>query len=434
MPHPDTDRNQRDIPDSIALGELAIAACAAGCPMTIVYRYFAADVLSALWRFHLRHVGPQKVHHVGREHDVRQLETGAENFQLVLVSRPRLYSAVAWAVLLRVGFPGARPAIFCQFPDCDPDEDPAVTLVLHGRGEESEKVSDYLRAHDCSDGEQRSFQFSGPMVVDPVVERAIENSLQRRRDRQVVRNLIAGECVLRSSSSPRGATESFQGSIEPYRRVYELLQRPVVRATDEPFDPLTRDMVNRANAYLMFQRTSMQKNPRRARLDGSDRNSDGGDRTQRERRITRRELADLGNTKGRTVRRLIECLLGRDDGYRVFRGLGGPNASRKHESWPSRDPKELAKLLIPWSEKQVRDHFHRLYQLNLITAERAGANKPWQYDVPETLVDGDSVFRRLPRPETLSAGDFPPSPHTTAPDSGNCPTAGQLPERVGRPK
>jgi hypothetical protein len=109
-------------------------------------------------------------------------------------------------------------------------------------------------------------------------------------------------------------------------------------------------------------------------------------------------------------------------------GLGVLATHRKeHESWPSRDPEELAKLLIPWSEKQVRDNFHRLYQLNLITAKRARANKTWQYYVPETLIDGVSAFRQLPTPEAPLTGDFPSAPHTTAPGAAtarpptNCP-------------
>lgn len=419
------------MPDSIALGELAIAASRVGFPMTIFYRYFPADVLGALWQFHLRGVGPKRVQHVGRERDVRQLEAREEHLKLVLVSRPRLYQTVAWAAVLRTSTT-ARPAIFCKFPDCAPDEDPAVTLVLHGRQDESDKVANYLGAHGLLDHEQ--LQFSDRVVFDQVVDRAVESTLQRRRDRQAVRGLLAGEFVLRSISRPPDAVQCSRDAFSEYRRVYDLLQSPVVRATEEHFDPLARDMVNRANAYLMLRQTSVQPDVRVARNDDSGGNNKRKDLPEQECKITRRELTDLGNTKGLTVRRLIKFLLDEENGLDTFCGLAAARQSRKYESWPSRDPKSLARLLTPWSQKQVRDHFHRLYQLNLITAKRAGGNKPWQYAIPETLVDGDSVFRRLPRPETLFAGDFPPSPHTTAPDAGNCPTAGGLPNSEGRPK
>lgn len=411
------------MPDSIALGELAIAASRIGFPMTIFYRYFPADVSGGLWQFYLRHLGPESVHCVGRERDVKQLETGKKDVQLVLIVQPRLYRAVAWALILRASRTEARPAIFCKFPGCDPDEDPAVTLVLHGRQGESEKVADYLAARSLLDREEQPKQFSGPVVFDQVVERALDQSLQHRRDRKAVRSLIAGEIALNATSRPPGATQCARVSVDAYRRVYGLLQRPVVRAMDEPFDPLARDMVNRANAYLLFRQASTQQDERHARDDPSDANDKSDDRPEQERKITRRELTDLGNTKGKTVRGLMEFLLDLKEGLDIFCHLGVTSPHRKDESWPSRDPESLARLLIPWSQKQVRDHFHRLYQQDLITAKRAGANKPWQYDVPETLVDGHSAFRRLPRPESLFSGDSSLVPQAPAP----LPVTAQLP-------
>lgn len=394
---------QPDMPDSIALGELAIAASAIGSPITIFYRYFSADVLSAVWRFYLRLVGPQRVHHVGRESDVRQLRMGTEGFRLVLVSRPRLYSAVAWAVLLETNSPSAKPAIFCPFPDGDPDEDPAISLVLHGRREESDRVFDYLRARDQLDHKEQPFQYSERVALDDAIKNAVEQSLQRRRDRQVVYNLIAGEDALRSLSIKGGTEQSLYHSIESYRRVHALLQSPVVRAADEPFDPLARDMVNRANTYLKFRKDTTPLDPRLARLDGAAGNNTSSPGADRAQRITRRELADLGNTRGKTVIRLIQYLLGHQGGCNIFYHLAASKDGCAPGDWPTKVPGELAKMLETWSEKQVRTHFHRLFTLNLITAEKTADNGRWQYDVPETLVDGYSPFNSLPKPEDLFA-------------------------------
>jgi len=160
-------------------------------------------------------------------------------------------------------------------------------------------------------------------------------------------------------------------------------------------------MVNRANVYLHLRRESTS---RPARLISPGEGRTDVEEADGDRRITRRELANLGNTRGRTVLALISQLLTRDDGSRMFWGLGVvDNACRRLDEWPSREPRVLAKMLTAWSEKQVRNHFHRLYEMELITARQDSANRPWQYEVPETIVDSEAAFRRLPKPEDLQA-------------------------------
>ena len=188
-------------PDSVAIGELAIAASAAGYPMTVMYRYFGADVLGALWHRHLQDVGPNRGLHVRCERHLRQIETLVEQLDLILVSRPRLYMPVVWTVLLRAQGTLARPAIFCQFADRDPDDDPGATVVIHGRHGEPEKISHYLAKHRSSALRPLASRIIESVSFDPIMLDMVHASLPRQRDRNIVRSLLAGECILRSAAS-----------------------------------------------------------------------------------------------------------------------------------------------------------------------------------------------------------------------------------------
>ena len=119
--------------------------------------------------------------------------------------------------------------------------------------------------------------------------------------------------------------------------------------------------------------------------------------------ISRRELADLGNIKSVTVRKLIEFLQSINDGYDQFERLGLATQLPSKSEWRRLPPKSLAQLLRPWSIKQIRTHFDVLRRQGLITAERDHSNGPWRYEIPEELWKHGSLFANLPAAQELEA-------------------------------
>jgi hypothetical protein len=154
---------------------------------------------------------------------------------------------------------------------------------------------------------------------------------------------------------------------------------------------------SRANAYLQFRAKVVAKR----QLVRADAQTDiNGGNSPHE--ITRRELLDLGTTNGETVTNLVVALLAEGpDGLTSFKKLGTSRSVGSEDVWRRADPKELAKLLRPWSAKQIRDHFHALVAEGLITGHRVAANQPWRYILPEVMCDRESPFAFLPKPDTL---------------------------------
>ncbi len=83
------------------------------------------------------------------------------------------------------------------------------------------------------------------------------------------------------------------------------LQTRLVAGADDAHDPLAADMVAQANVYMTVKYSAGSDNP-----FGSDPSmTDHCERPPRVRElITRKEAADLGDVRSRTVRRLIEFL------------------------------------------------------------------------------------------------------------------------------
>ena len=183
--------------------------------------------------------------------------------------------------------------------------------------------------------------------------------------------------------------------------VRRLLQTPVAAAADKPHDPLAADMASRANVFLAVKYAPElgASNP----FGSSDGGMERSGRAGRE-LITRREVSDLGNVRSRMVRRLVEILRRQPDGYERFQRMGLVRRPPEHNAWRSAGVDGLIACLRPWSAKQVRTHFEQLRRAGMITAEREHENGPWQYELPEELTSGSSVFRGLPSAEDIGHG------------------------------
>ncbi len=214
------------------------------------------------------------------------------------------------------------------------------------------------------------------------------------RDRQILKGLLAGAALVQKGLE--NGTDLL-AELEVYRAVYNALKSPATQPVDEAFDPLTLAMVRRANVFLAMKAKSEE--PKVARADA------GIGPDQEPRTITRREIADLGNIRGETVKRLVEFLLQQGaEGLKKFCTIGTNRAIEKMEGWPLQDVQQLVRLLLPWGPKQVRTRFAHLQAQGLITAERAAANQPWIYRLPEALSSTNSPFRSLPKPDDLERG------------------------------
>jgi hypothetical protein len=186
-----------------------------------------------------------------------------------------------------------------------------------------------------------------------------------------------------------------------YELVRTILQTSLVAGADEAHDPLAADMVARSNIYLSVKCTGGSENP----FGGDLSMAEHSERPPRE-LVTRKEVADLGNVRSRTVRRLIEFLKHQPDGYERFRRMGLVRRPPEPEAWRTAEVDALNAYLRPWSAKQLRTHFDRLHKAGMISAEREHGNGPWRYVLPQSLAERSGTFRSLPTIQ--NRGDVPP--------------------------
>jgi len=221
------------------------------------------------------------------------------------------------------------------------------------------------------------------------------------RERMVLRGLLIGARLLRGVSEEDANEGPLEVSDADYDFVRAYLRSSIIGTVDDPCDSLAIDMVSRANVYLgvKYGNDSSERNPF-YEPEQSHLRQTADARTPLP-LITRREIADLGNTRSGVVRRFIEYLKRVDDGYDRYARLGLSADTPDPSIWRQLPVASLASLLRSWSVKQVRTHFDRLQQSGLIEAERLQANGPWLYALPEELAATGNGFRQLPRANDL---------------------------------
>jgi hypothetical protein len=210
-----------------------------------------------------------------------------------------------------------------------------------------------------------------------------------------VNGLLAGACLIREFDNVDQADATCTLTLADYELVRSLLQSSVVCSVDENFDALATAMIDRANVYLgvKYGDDSSAFNPFYTAAEPPAWRSSETPAPQR--LITRKEIADLGNTRSATVRRLIEFLQ-RTNKYDVYGRMGFSGATPKRQNWQRRSVETLTAPLLTWSVKQVRTHFGQMQKSGLVVAERDQANGPWMYALPEELTQISSPFRDLP--------------------------------------
>ena len=297
-----------------------------------------------------------------------------------------------------------QPSLFSVAGLADSDEAPGPALVLRGDGTESVAVAQWLLTTGIEGPDWSAIPAELTIQLNPVLDAPILTAdtppagSGALRNRAVLRGLLAGATLARAMREVPVPTNPMI-SLEDYDGVRRLLQSRVVASVDEAFDSLAADMVSRANVYMDVRRTVGSNNP----FGGSAMPADDSQRPPRE-LVTRKEVADLGNTRSRTVRQMIVFLKRQPDGYQRFRRMGLARRPPDQEAWRGAEVEALIAYLRPWSVKQVRTHFEQLRRTGMIAAEREHTNGPWRYKLPEELGRRSSAFAWLPGVQEITAG------------------------------
>jgi hypothetical protein len=409
--------NGNSVPDTVLLAQCAVAAGALGKRLTVCLRDYPAYLVAKLLRFfsaewgggsvvtveraaevfrrrRRQEEGPQK----GKDNEqVAASEKASEQFRLYFIRNPRTYSEIAWtfnADLTRAD-PTSRPApttppIFTTAP-VDPDTDPATTLVLHPHPHELELLGNFLGSQKGDSDRVPASSVSDEVMAELglVFECAVAPVLPRPRDRELVLALWSGALMQTPAD-----LDPIARIAAAYAGLYPVLRGRVARPPDEPTDPLAALMVSRANLYLGFRAETANANKLVA-TDPARAPDVAGIR------VTRVELADLGNVRGARVAALVAWVLARGR-FDDFLGLG-LKATKYPGDWPNRDVAQLASLLIEWTPKQVRTRFDRLARDGLIGRSRESENGPLLFTLPEVLATRGEGFDRLPPPADVEA-------------------------------
>ncbi|MBC8356538.1 MAG: hypothetical protein H8E66_31545 [Planctomycetes bacterium] len=388
-------------PPVVSLCKWAVAGGLAGWPVQIVFRDHPAPVMAELYRQFTAWIGTEKTLSIHGSRDLRQIEEQIDNTRLIYLFDPKLLTQLSWLLAMtstsnKVA-QTARPAVFVSQHHQCVAEGPGPTLTFHGSSPRLKALTQWL-SEDGRLGEALpglspvnvEFDQSIHAVIDRngVPSPALEFGL---RERQILRGLMAGVAVLHSQQ----ATGLLKVTADHYEEVYKPLQSAAVKPVDDSFDPLALAMIRRTNAYLKIRTETDETKVSRAESQNIlDRDAISP--------VTRREVTNLGNLRGATVKELIRELQRRGDaGFKIFLGIGTCSKIDCRQGWPTNEATHLARLLIPWTEKQVRTHFHRLHTDGLIEARRASGNKAWQYVLPEAMSSGQSPFQALPSPNSF---------------------------------
>jgi hypothetical protein len=393
-------------PDSVVLCELVVAAGLAGRGLTLCFDHFPAVVLSEIYRYCIRGVTASSVLRIRSQRDLRNLEQRMETIRVVLVESERLLPETQWLVHMESAscVPGeGLPAVLCSSAPGDPENLPEATLVLQGSESEFAALSRWRRQANALNPHSVEVRMPRSIELDPNVLRVVERferatsskAAQQISAERILVGLMIGVSVLRTAGDTTSDLADIAVTSDDYRFVRARLQRPLSCSADVECDPLAVDMVQRTNVYLgiRFGRDTSPDDSiwaRKGEYMQLDRSSG------RKPPVTRREIADLGNTKSGLIRRLVTSLQRMQDGCSQFAKLGLVRRLPSERDWLCASSADLAKCLKPWSVKQVRTNFDTLQRRGLVTAVREHNNGPWQYELPEALTTNGSPFGGLP--------------------------------------
>lgn len=390
-------------PDTIALGELAIAAGSAGRPTAVCFTESSAALDAELWHYFTQFAGSDRVWHVFSQADIRGLRKAFSYQRLVVVHAPRLFERVAWVVRTQHSTISARPALFSRSVPDSADAIPLPFLVLRNSADESSALSRWIMAGypegaSLPFGLPQSSTTLHPDLHDLTTPGQSPNLQHPRNlpDCQLLTALLFGASLMRNVEQSHDPSESQVCGPQEYERVRRLLQSPNVARAAESVDPLAVDMVNRANVFLELKQEPefVHTHPSLSNF-GDPIHRQRGSRTGHE-LVTRPEIADLGNIRSRLVREIVKYLRELPEGFENYTRMGLIRQSPPYSQFAETEIPRLTSILRSWSAKQVRTQFDALRKSGLISGEREAGNGPWQYRLPEQIELSASPFRCLP--------------------------------------
>jgi hypothetical protein len=393
--------NEQSLPSHLAVMCWGIAAGIVGHPVHFALQDYPAPLIAEIFRQLLAWAEDSSF--VSDFGDPHTLADKLADTRLVLLLDGKHFTRSSWQIeLYRQNSDGVGrscPSIVTN-NSSSVEAAPGATLVLHGFSPQLKNLEHVLSCRRPWPpfpagliAERLTFAAGLEPILrdDPTQLRSQLNF----RNRQILKGLLIGAAVLRQFAAQYASRELYI-SFDDYHEVRRALQTAASQPADASFDPLALGMVNRASAYLRMK--SSANGP-------ADRRTNHAAGFFESQLITRREIVELGKVHSNTVRQLLEFLvrLGAE-GLSIFRSIGINRVVKQDDERPLPSVPELAKLLLPWSEKQTRTRFDRLKNLGLITADRLSANQPWMFRLTESLSDPANPFRDLP---DLSNAELP---------------------------
>ncbi len=407
--------NEATVPLPVLLCQWAIAGGCLGMPVHLHFRGFPSPLMAEMYRRILLWVGDKAVLSIFGMRDFRVLRTEMASLKAVFLFEEKLFEQTAWLLETRPqngAILSPAPVVILHGNSTVPDDAPSPTLVVHGTSPLQRTLHDWINAEYAFPNlriTEVNPQITFPDELQQLLLTEATERLMEIREQKILRGLIAGSALCHRAEHVDDVVVSW----DDYADVRQVLRSVATRPLDDTFDPMALAMVQRANAYMPVRQADIEGQGRPAENEVAGGFYDGF--------ITRREIADLGHTRGSLVRRLVEHLRGLPNGLQIFCSVGTTRSIDPREGWPTLDPQKLAGLLLPWSEKQVRVHFHRLVTAGLITARREAGNQPWRYLLPEAMTNPNSAFSGLPSPGELGVR-VPPDPVDGPRQTIVCPT------------
>jgi hypothetical protein len=386
-----------------AIAQWAIAGGMMGYPVHIIFQDFPAPLVSEVFHRLVGWIGAGHVFPVFEMRNFRELYSKLDSTRLVLLHDAKQFDRISWLIddqqsgAAIVG--RTRPVVFSRQTAHLAEAVPGAMLVLHGFTAQRKSLEDWLLRESpwlplTVNLAIAAIQFDQSLRSLGFNQEAADGAvILGLRERRILKGLLMGTALVRKIQVGNH-DDILRVELADYQDVFEALQSSAIQPADESFDPLARAMVERANAYLSMKADATEKKLAQADTPGVV--------AEEGRTITRREIVDLGTPHGTLVEKLLAFLLQEGpNGFQIFCTIGTLRNFKGQKDWPTRDTQELAKLLLPWGRKQVRNQFDALHASGLITGRRDAGNKPWIYELPEALANPTSPLRCLPKPEDL---------------------------------
>ena len=430
-----------DADRSFDLMVLLLLGCLGGLvgqPVGFIFRDFTPDVVSGIWARVARWFKPDQVTEVWTQVDVQRLRSRLHEVRVIFVFQSRksaqLANVLAWMIEQRRSCGIPLPAVMVIYDD-SVEENPGATILVSAKPEFSRAVGCWL--HRTVNEPWPWSIVAAPIAVpethdllDAIQEAATKDNIPLAlAELRLLAGILNGQLtrqIIETGGKPVTADAA------TYEQILRHLSHPLLRQAAEPVDDLTRVMLRRANAYLSARAgVSVSRSvPVGARSsdastnDARPKKSDSQPAT-----ITMVELVNLGNSRSKEFAMVLSAL---EKDNKALQDIGIALSEMttaitvNTRSPPARlNPSTVnLKRTTTWSFKQVRTRFERLRKGQLIEARRRADNGPYEYVLPDELLNDCSQFIKLPTVEHVRQALARRSETGLPRQPGECPHGG----------